>query len=224
MTKARASCSGTTTSRNPRLSAHAHGVDDLRRSGSRRATRASRLRATTYGVFTGPYSSGSQHTRGQFIKLWKTQPTRTAVPVRLPDENKQNTVSRNRGARPCEALNRSSGSRRRTASARSSLADDAVDAAPPAPGGGAGARPRCLRSSRELVAGRARSTRRSRARARPRGHADPRRRSRRADPPRGLGCSSAKGGARAAGAPAGEAESASISDVRRVAADIARWI
>jgi len=47
---------------------------------------------TTYGVFTGPYFiQDRNNTRGQFIKLWKTQPLRE-LPFRFgyPDENKQN--------------------------------------------------------------------------------------------------------------------------------------
>jgi len=46
----------------------------------------------TYGVFTGPYFiQDRNNTRGQFIKLWKTQPLRE-LPFRFgyPDENKQN--------------------------------------------------------------------------------------------------------------------------------------
>jgi hypothetical protein len=60
----------------------------------------------TYGVFTGPYFIQDRHnTRAQFVKLWKTQPTR-ALPFRFgyPDENDQNhlMVTRPRSTSPAQ--------------------------------------------------------------------------------------------------------------------------
>ncbi|MBA3455554.1 MAG: hypothetical protein H0T42_20845 [Deltaproteobacteria bacterium] len=60
----------------------------------------------TYGVFTGPYFiQDKNNTRGQFVKLWKSQPLRD-LPFRFgyPDENDQNhlLVTRPRSTPPAK--------------------------------------------------------------------------------------------------------------------------